>query len=102
MMKKVSYKILESLVDYRKALEYQRHLIEQRLNLKNEDNLVLFLQHSPTYTAGKRIKPASPVAREIFNPKIKEYAKVVHVDRGLLFVSLSLKAVNGHFMGLGN
>lgn len=59
-------------LEYLEAWEYQRALHQQRVADQIEDT-ILFLEHPPTYTAGKRTEP---------HERPRNGAPVIDVDRG--------------------
>ena len=53
----IAYKYLGSSVPYLKALSLQDHLVTKAATAAaNPTNILLLLQHPPTYTAGRRIR----------------------------------------------
>lgn len=62
----------ENALDYREAWELQRSLLEQRAEDQIGDT-VLFLEHPPTYTAGRRTEP---------HERPFDGTPVIDVDRG--------------------
>ncbi|KAJ3018737.1 UNVERIFIED_CONTAM: hypothetical protein HDU68_011003 [Siphonaria sp. JEL0065] len=46
----------QRLVPYTTGLQLQQKLVQQRLSNPSQPNMLLLLQHSPVYTAGRRLK----------------------------------------------
>ncbi|KAI8924443.1 hypothetical protein BC831DRAFT_465675 [Entophlyctis helioformis] len=61
MSKIVAVKFLGKSVPYARALQVQQHLVESRIAAetsaaRRELDIILLLEHTPTYTAGRRIR----------------------------------------------
>lgn len=62
-MRRRSLLLQQDMVEYGKAWEFQKALLEARISNKIEDCLVL-LQHPPTFTFGRRYKEANLISNK--------------------------------------
>jgi lipoate-protein ligase B len=74
------YSIEAGTIDYRKAWELQGNLINARKDGILDDNIVLFLEHPPVFTLGRRGGGDNLLVTDDF---LKEYGfPVIRVERG--------------------
>jgi lipoyl(octanoyl) transferase len=63
--KPIGYLVLPRFVGYQTGLEIQQHLVKRRHNINNQkteqeiDDVICFLEHAPTFTAGRRLNGKS-------------------------------------------